>query len=152
MLLPQVFNCNWHNFHWDCFIHSAVLPPCALFMKWPMYFSTLLRDVFNERKETGSIIVNIPVPYVTNIRVLFPSSSFYMQLCSILNYSLLCYARYIIWIVFHMRSCRSKCLLCIYFISFTYFLTVKEWGAHPKSYFEVYIKWALCFKGTNQTV
>ena len=37
MLLPQVFNCNWHNFHWDCIIQSTVLPPCALFMKWPTY-------------------------------------------------------------------------------------------------------------------
>ena len=37
VLLPQVFNCNWHNLHWDCIIHPAVLPPCAFFMKRPMY-------------------------------------------------------------------------------------------------------------------
>lgn len=33
VLVPQVFSCNQRHFHWDCIIYSAVLPPCALFMK-----------------------------------------------------------------------------------------------------------------------
>jgi hypothetical protein len=41
MLLPQVFNCNWRHFYWDYIIHSAVLPPCALFMKWPSYYTNI---------------------------------------------------------------------------------------------------------------
>jgi len=27
----------WHDFYRDCIIHSTVLPPCALFLKWPTY-------------------------------------------------------------------------------------------------------------------
>jgi len=42
------------------------------------YFSTLLLDAFNDRKENVRIIVNIQVPYVTNTQVLLSSTSFYV--------------------------------------------------------------------------
>ena len=47
VLLPQAFNCNWHNFHCCCVIQSAVLPHLCIINEIPPY--TLSTHLYMQR-------------------------------------------------------------------------------------------------------
>jgi hypothetical protein len=56
-MLLQVFNCNWHNFHCDCIIHSAVFPPCVLFMNDQLLQSALRHGTANSTNAANACTV-----------------------------------------------------------------------------------------------